>query len=145
MIVPDTNLLIYAYDADSPYHARARVWWERALSGTVPVGLPWIVLLAFTRLATHPQLNDNPMTVEQARRIIESWLAVPLVQLLIPGASLFHRFFDLLAEIGTAGNLTTDAMIAAHAFEAGGAVHSNDADFGRFPGLKWVNPLEGKA
>jgi toxin-antitoxin system PIN domain toxin len=142
MIVPDANLLIYAYDAGSPFHAKAKAWWEGALTGGKLVGLPWVVLLAFTRLTTNPQLNENPMTVEQVREIIESWLAVPTVQLLVPEASVFHRFFELLSQVGVGGNLVTDALIAAHALDAGGQVHSNDADFSRFHGLKWFNPIK---
>ena len=38
------------------------------------------------------------------------------------------------------GNLTPDAHIVALAMEYGAEVHSNDADFGRFPGLRWRNP-----
>ena len=142
MIVPDTNLLIYAYDAESPFHLKSKAWWEELLSKGTLVGLPWVVLLAFTRLATHPQINENPMTVEQVRKIIESWLAVPTVQILVPDASVFYRFFELLEQVGVGGNLTTDALIAAHALNSGGTIHSNDADFSRFHGLKWANPIQ---
>lgn len=142
MIVPDANLLIYACDPGSLFHAKAKAWWEELLSEGNLVGLPWVVLLAFTRLTTHPQLNENPMTVEQVREIIESWLSVPTVQLLVPEARVLYRFFELLSQVGVGGNLTTDALIAAHALDAGAQVHSNDADFSRFPGLKWFNPIQ---
>ena len=60
MIVPDANLLIYAYDTTSPHHAKARTWWEERLSGDEPVGIPWVVVLAFTRLLTHPAVCAAP-------------------------------------------------------------------------------------
>ena len=141
MIVPDANLLIYAYDNTAPAHSRARAWWESALSGHEPVGIPWIVVLAFVRLMTHPTLSDNPMTAGQARQCVEEWLACEHVRLLSPETTTFARFFDLLAAAGTAGNLCTDALIAALAEEHGGNVYSNDADFSRFPGIAWKNPL----
>jgi toxin-antitoxin system PIN domain toxin len=141
MIVPDVNLLIYAHDRDSRFHAKAKAWWEKTLSEGNPVGIPWVVVLAFTRLATHPQLNENPMTVEQVREIVESWLAVPTVQILSPGRSAFRRFFELLLQTGAGGNLATDALIAAHALDMGAQVCSNDSDFSRFNGLKWFNPI----
>lgn len=141
MIVPDVNLLVYSYDRSSPFHAAARIWWEEALSGRGMVGIPWVALLGFVRIVTHPTLNENPMTVLQAQSIIESWLERPSVELLCPGRATFVRFFELLEPVGIGGNLCTDALIAAHALECTGVVHSTDSDFSRFPGLRWLNPL----
>jgi len=141
MIVPDANLLIYAYDETAPSHSAARVWWEDALSGAEAVGVPWVVVLAFVRLMTHPALAANPMTVEQARAAVLDWLAVDHVRLLSPSATTISVFFELLAGAGMAGNLSTDAMIAALASEYGGCVYSNDRDFGRFPHVVWRDPL----
>lgn len=142
MIVPDVNLLIYAHDSTAPAHRQARAWWESALSGSEPVGIPWIVVLAFVRLMTHPTLSENPMTVGQARERVEEWLRCDHVRLLTSETTTFSRFFDLLAAAGTGGNLCTDALIAALAEEHGGTVYSNDTDFDRFPGIAWRNPLQ---
>ncbi|VVM04944.1 TA system VapC family ribonuclease toxin [Methylacidimicrobium tartarophylax] len=142
MIIPDVNLLIYAYDQTSELHGATRRWWEATLRGEERVGIPWIVALAFVRLTTHPMLNQNPMTVRQAREAVESWLLLDHVALLAPGAITFSCFFDLLEEAGTGGNLTTDAMIAALALEHGGRIHSNDRDFSRFRKIIWENPLD---
>ena len=142
MIVPDVNVLVYAYDDTSPQHRAARRWWEAALSASKPIGVPWVVVLAFVRLMTHPTLAENPMTVEQVRAAVASWLELDHVRLLSPSANTFDYFFRLLVGAGTAGNLSTDAMIAAHALEYGGCVCSNDHDFSRFPHLVCRNPLE---
>ncbi len=141
MLIPDANLLIYAYDATCPAHTRARAWLERVLSGDEPVGIPWIVVMAFVRLMTHPTLSDKPMTVEQCRSAVSGWLAVSHVRLLTPTPATIRILFDMLAAVGTGGNLTTDALIAAHALEHGARVYSNDRDFGRFPDIVWRNPL----
>jgi len=141
MIVPDANLLIYAYDSTSEHHRAARTWWEETLSGSMPVGVPWIVVLAFTRLMTHPTLSNNPMTTAQARRAVDAWLAQGQVRLLSPTSITFSMFFDLLDAAGTGGNLSSDAMIAALAVEHGGRVYTNDIDFDRFPNVGWSNPL----
>lgn len=141
MIIPDVNLLIYAYDELAPYHETSRKWWEDALSGPEPVGIPSIVILAFVRLTTHPALVQNPMTIIQAQEIIESWLKIDQVHLLSPTTSTIKLFFKLLSDAGTGGNLSTDAMIAALAAEYGGTVYSNDLDFDRFPRLSRCNPL----
>lgn len=141
MIVPDTNLLIYAHDRTASGHAAAREWWESALSGTEPVGIPWVVILAFMRLMTHPSLSENPMSVEQARDCVTAWLAQPNCRVLPTGAATIDRFFEQLTKAGVGGNLCTDAMIAAVAEEYGGTIYSNDRDFARFDSVVWKDPL----
>ena len=142
MIVPDANLLIYAHDQSSPHHANANRWWTRCLSGSEPVGIPMVVVLAFTRLMTHPGICEQPLTTEEVREIVTTWLGAPSVRLLTPSDHSIPVFFDLLQEAGMGGNLTTDALIAVQAREHSAIVYSNDRDFGRFPGLKWINPLQ---
>ena len=141
MLVPDVNLLVYAYDSSCPWHERASDWWERTLRDGGPVGLPWIVVLAFTRLMTHPTLSENPMTIAQVRERVEEWLALPQVLLLVPRPATLTHMFDLLENLQSGGNLSTDALIAAQALEHGATVCSNDQDFRRFAGVRWVNPL----
>ena len=143
MIIPDVNLLIYAYDQGSPFHARAAKWWGACLSGSSPtVGLPWVVALGFIRLWTNPRIFLNPMTVDQAAAHVESWLARRVVRILNPGPRHAELVFSFLRDAGTGGNLTTDAHLAALAVEFRGVVHTTDTDFLRFSGVNWLNPLE---
>jgi len=81
------------------------------------------------------------MDVGMARETVDEWLFRPHVRLLSPGASILSRFFTLLEAADIGGNLSTDALIAATAEEHGGIVYSNDRDFDRFPGIKWINPI----
>jgi uncharacterized protein len=141
MIIPDTNLLIYAHDESSLLHTKARSWWEGALSQMQPIGIPWVVVLAFTRLLTHTQICENPLTPVQVRHIVENWLSYRHVRIIHLSENALNRFFDLLEEAGTGGNLTTDALIAIHALEHSATIYSNDRDFDRFAGIKRVNPL----
>ena len=141
MIVPDVNVLLFAHDASSAKHAAARRWWEDTLSADEPVGIPWVVVLAFTRLVTHPTICINPLSTSDARRRVERWFEQPHVRVLSPGAGTLALFFDLLESAGLGGNLSTDALIAAHAIEHGATVYSTDHDFGRFRSLQWVDPL----
>ena len=142
MIIPDANLLIFSHDQLSPYHAKAKAWWIHVLAGNVPVGIPWVVLLAFTRLMTHPQICQNPLSVEQAEEIVLGWLAFPHVRVLQLSERAPGRFFDLLKQAGSGGNLSTDAVIALHAMEHSAAIYSHDRDFDRFAGIRRINPLE---
>ena len=141
MILVDTNLLIYAIDRDSPHHRKARRWLEDLLSGTTPVGLAWVVVLAFLRLTTRATVVRRPLTVAAALAYVDSWLAQPFVSLVVPGPGHWAILRALLYDAGTGGNLTSDAHLAALALESGAALHSSDADFARFPGIQHVNPL----
>jgi toxin-antitoxin system PIN domain toxin len=139
--LPDINLLLYALDEASPHHARARPWLEELLSGTEPAGFAWVVLLAFLRLSTRPQIFANPLDTAEAFDVVEGWLAQPCALVLHPTERHLSVLRGLVEPLGTAGNITTDAHLAALAIEHGGEVCSADTDFGRFRGLRWTNPL----
>jgi uncharacterized protein len=143
MIIPDVNLLLYAYDAASPFHATAAAWWQACLSGAEPVGLPQVVALGFVRVSTNVRVFEQPLTPKEAAGNVRTWLKQPVVRLLEPGPDHVAQVLQLLEALGTAGNLVTDAQIAATAIEYGAVVHTTDADFMRFPDLRWLNPLTG--
>ncbi|MFN2376416.1 MAG: TA system VapC family ribonuclease toxin [Candidatus Binatia bacterium] len=142
MIVPDLNLLLYAYDASAAQHRAAAAWWEDCLNGSEPVGIAGVVLFGFARIATSPRIYRSPVTLAEVSESAASWLARPHVVELDGGPGFFGTVLDLLRAAGTAGKLVTDAQIAATAIAHGGTVFSNDSDFRRFPGLRVVNPLD---
>lgn len=144
MILVDANLLLYAVNQDLPQHRRARRWLEATFSGGETVGLPWVVVLAFLRLATNARVFEKPLSVVGATGYIEEWLALPTVTAVPPGDAHWPILRNLLADAGTGGNLTTDAHIAALALERGCTVYSSDQDFKRFAGVRHVNPLASK-
>ena len=141
MIVPDVNLLIYAYSDGTPFHDAARYWWEGLVNGTEQVGLAWVVIIGFVRLMTHPRLMAPPIKPTQAIAYIREWLQYDHITTIAPGEQHFTLLRQNLDAAGAGGDLVPDAHIAALAMEYGAEVHSNDTDFGRFPGLQWRNPL----
>lgn len=141
MILVDANLLIYAINADSPYHPKARRWMEQMLSGTTDIGLAWIVILAFVRLTTHPAVLRHPLSTDAALTYLEDWLRQPYVIPVTPGSTHWAIFRNLLKHTGTTGNLTSDAHLAALAIEHGCDIYSTDDDFRRFSGVTHINPL----
>jgi hypothetical protein len=141
VILIDANILIYAIDQDSPHHARAQRWLEETLSGSTWVGLPWIVILAFIRVTTRAGIVRNPLRPEQALAFVDAWLRQPHVTAVGPGEHHWRILSNLLRANGTAGNLTSDAHVAALALEHGCAIVSADSDFRRFSGVTLVNPL----
>ena len=144
MILIDANLLIYAIDSTSPHHGAARRWLEKVLSSSERVGLTWGVILAFLRIVTHPAVVRRPLSPESAVEYIDSWLAQPNVLTVGPGEKHWLLLRTLLRSSGTAGNLTSDAHLAALALELDCEIYSSDHDFKRFHGVKHVNPLEAK-
>lgn len=142
MILPDANLLIYAVNRDAPHHHAAREWLEQVLSETEPVVLSWIVLLAFIRITTHPTVFAKPLAIGQALDYVEGWLGQPWVSAICPGENHWMILNRLLRRSGGAGNLTSDAHLAALAIEHGCTLYSADHDFRRFDGLEYVNPLD---
>lgn len=141
MKLPDVNLLLYALDTSSARHDEARDWVELTLSGTETVALTWVTLLAFLRLSTRAAVFTAPINPADALDIIDGWLAQPAVTIVHPTDRHSAVLRDLLAPLGTGGNLTTDAHLAALAIEHGAELCSCDGDFARFAGLRWTDPL----
>ncbi len=141
MIVVDVNLLLYAVVTGFPQHSVARAWWEATLNGPVAVGLTAPAVFGFLRLSTNPRVLTSPLPMETALAHVQNWLDRPRVRFLPTSRPHLEIAFDLLRGVGTAGNLTTDVQLAAHAITERAEMHSNDADFARFPDVRWVNPL----
>jgi toxin-antitoxin system PIN domain toxin len=138
--LPDANVLLYALDDTSARHAGARAWLDAALSGREEVGFAWVVLLAVLRLTTKPAVFARPLRASEAFDLIDEWLAQPCATILHPTTRHASLMRGLIAAAGTAGNLTTDAHLAALSVEYGATVATYDADFARFPGVLAVNP-----
>lgn len=142
MRVVDANVLVYAVNADAREHPTARSWLEDRLSGGEAVGFAWVVLLAFVRVATRAAVLSTPLRPAKAFDYVEEWLAQPPATVLHPTARHLAVLRGLLEPLGTAGNLTTDAHLAALTVEHGATLVSFDRDFGRFPGLRWRHPAD---
>ena len=142
MIVPDINLLLYAYDPGSPFHSAARTWWEGLSSGSERVGVPWIVTVGFVRIMTNPAIAGRRVPVEEALSLVDGWFSNTHITELNPGAGHLAHFRQALQSVGGGRNRVTDAHLAALAIEYDAELHTNDADFRRFPGLRWQNPLQ---
>ncbi|MHB1468102.1 MAG: TA system VapC family ribonuclease toxin [Solirubrobacteraceae bacterium] len=141
MKLVDVNLFLYAVDAAAPRHDAARRWVQETLSGSETVAFAWATLLAFLRLATNPAVFEEPLSVEEAHDHVDRWLECRCATVIAPTERHASILRQLLEPLGTAGNLTSDAHLAALAIEHGAVLHSCDSDFVRFPGLRWVDPL----
>jgi uncharacterized protein len=136
VVVVDANVLLYAVDTTSAHHERSLAWLDEALAGTEAVGLAWAALLAFIRIATNPAILTHAMTVDDAVEQVESWLGAPAAVTVQPTTRHAALLRGLLRDSGSAGNLTTDAHLAALAIEHAADIVSYDRDFGRFAGVR---------
>jgi hypothetical protein len=141
MKLVDANLLIYAVTKTAPQHQRSREWLDASLAEDEAVAFDWVVTTAFVRITTDPRLSPVPLPVAAATKIIEDWLAQPASIHIYPTDRHLTLMRELLTPVGTAGNLVNDAHLAALAIEHGATLYSFDNDFSRFPGLRWLNPM----
>lgn len=142
MIVVDLNILLYAVNRDAPEHERARSWWEQAVNGDEPVGLPWVVVLGFLRLSTSSRVFPRPLTPRAAVARVDAWLGRETVRLMREKDDHWATLKPIIEATGTAANLTTDAHLAALAMSHDAVLMSSDTGFARVRGLRWENPLQ---
>lgn len=140
MVVVDVNVLLYAIDQRAAHHATSHRWLTEVLNAPGSIALTWPVLLAFVRIATNPRVWPRPLSAPEALDYVEQWIAAPGTTMLEPTTRHAAVLRGLLLESGTAGNLTSDAHLAAIAVEHGLGVCSYDNDFERFNGVKRVRP-----
>lgn len=140
-MILDANILLYARNGSDPRHDGARAFVEAVLNGPHRVGLPWPTLTAFLRIATHARVFSAPLSPAAAAEQVEQWLAAPAAWVPLPGARHAEVLLSLVRELRIVGPLLSDAHLAALALEHGTGIWSTDADFARFPGLRWEDPL----
>jgi len=140
VILPDLNLLLYAYHSAAKEHQQASRWLEESLSESNLLGLSWHTILGFLRIATTPRILSQPYELGEAVRIVDSWLSRPNVSLLHPTDRHWQILRNLLPKSRVRGSLIMDAHLAALAIEHGATLFTND--FARFPGLRVEYPLQ---
>lgn len=139
-MIIDVNVLLYAIDDRSPQHDKCRSWLEDNLNGTARIGFPWPTILAFLRIATHPRVMINPLSIEEAWSFVDDWLAAPVAWIPQPTPQHLTVLHSLTNTSAASGNLIPDAHLAALALEHGVPLASCDTDFARFPDVQWINP-----
>ena len=141
MRIVDLNVLLYAVNSHAIAHERVREWWEAAVNDEESIGLPWIVLLGFLRLSTNPRVFPSPLALDVAVAKVDKWLAQENIRVVTAKGDHWETLRSLLLGSGTAGNLTTDAHLAALALTHDAVLVSCDAVFSRFKGLRRASPL----
>jgi len=141
MILIDANLLIYASDLSLSQHERTRSWLDEQLSGTAPVGLPWLSLLAYARITTDQRSISRPQKMSDAWTQVQEWLACEPAWTPEPSDRHGETMRELCETADAFGDLVPNAYLAALALDHGLTLCSSDSNFARFPTLRWFNPL----
>jgi toxin-antitoxin system PIN domain toxin len=141
VILPDVNVLLYAFRDDSADHARYRQWLDDLVNGEEAYAMSPQVLCSVARIATHPRVYVSPSRLDDALAFARVLLEQPHCTVVAPGARHFSIFEDLCRKAAAGGNLIQDAWFAALAVESGCEWVTTDADFARFPGLRWRRPF----
>jgi toxin-antitoxin system PIN domain toxin len=141
MILPDVNVLLYAFRSDSQNHAGYRQWLEAVVNGPAAYGMSPQVLGAVVRIATHPRIFARPSLLKDALAFSTTLLEQAHCQLIQPGSRHWRIFCDLCSQAQASGNLVQDAWLAALAIESGCEWVTTDRDYSRFEGLRWRTPF----
>ena len=140
MILPDVNVLIYAFRKEVPQYAVCRKWLDGVVLGDERFGLSPLALAAVIRVTTNSRSYPYPTSFEAAFGFCEDLLGQPHCQVVEPRERHWEIFKRLCIETNTRGATVTDAWYAALAIEWGCEWITLDRDYARFPELRWKPP-----
>lgn len=143
MFVVDTNILIYAANADCVEHARCRALVEGWRRGPLPWFVTWNIIYEFLRVVTHTRVLPRPLTATDGWAFVRAVLDSPSAGVLCHQARHAEIAALTLQESpALAGNLLHDTHTAILMREHGiRRIYTRDVDFRRFAFLEVVDPL----
>ncbi len=141
MILPDVNVMIYAFRSDSAKHLEYRTWLSDVVNGAGAFAVAPQVLSTVVRICTHPRVFKQPSNLQEALAFCSAILECPNATLIVPQERHWSIFQALCITSKATGNLVADAWLAALAIESGCEWITTDGDFGRFNGLTWRAPF----
>jgi uncharacterized protein len=141
VILPDVNVLLYAFRRDSARHDEYHAWLDGVVNGDAAYGMSPQVLSALVRISTHRRIYIHPSTTTEALAFCDTLLQPQHCRIVHPGPRHWGIFAELCQRSRASGNLVQDAWFAALAIESGCEWMTTDRDYARFPGLRWREPL----
>jgi len=141
VILPDVNVLVYAFRSDAAGHRDYRAWLHATVNGDQAYGIAPQVLSWFVRVTTNRRVFARPSKIDEALHFCDTLLGQPHCQVVQPGPRHWKIFADLCRTSKATGNLVADAWLAALAIESGCEWMTADRDYARFEGLRWRTPV----
>jgi uncharacterized protein len=138
----DTNVLVHAHRADSPWNAAAHRAISKLAEGRGSWAIPWPCLHEFLAIVTHPRIYKPATPIPRAIEQVEAWLESPSLVLIGETPSYWRSLRSLIEDGLIEGPKVHDARIAALCLLHGvSELWSADRDFSRYPALRVANPL----
>ena len=140
MILPDVNILIYAFRADMTQHARIRLWLTAVVERDAAFGISPLTLSALVRITTNVKAFREPSALKECFEFCKALTSQPNCRIVEPAEQHWAIFERLCRETETTGPRVADAWFAALAIEHGCEWVTLDRDYARFPDLNWRTP-----
>jgi toxin-antitoxin system PIN domain toxin len=137
LILPDVNILVYAFRSEAALHGVCKSFLDSALDGTEPFCVSPQVLSSVIRIVTNSKIFPRPDSTEAALGFANDLVSHPRCVIVQPGPRHWAIFCELCRHTKATGNLVPDAWFAALAIEHGCEWIPDDRDYALFPGLRW--------
>jgi hypothetical protein len=142
MILPDVNVLVYAYRREADDHDAYAAWLITLVAGQDELALADHCLTGFLRIVTNPRIFADPAPTSGALAFVDRLRTARRGR---PVAAT-PATWDVLAghiaqDRGIRGNLVPDAYLAALSVSHGCRLATGDRGFARFPGLEFFDPI----
>jgi len=135
VILPDVNVLIYAFRNDAKSHHIARAVLDPLFAGDTRFGISPLTLGALVRVTTNARTFANASSLEEAFGFCDDIYSHGNCQIVAPGDRHWRIFERLCRETNTRGPDVADVWYAALAIEWGCEWITFDRDYARFPDL----------
>ncbi len=144
MIAVDTNILVYAHRADSPWHDRASARVRELAEGVEDWAIPWPCIHEFLAVVTHPRIYAPPSPLTTALEQVDAWMESPTLVMLGESAAHWPTLRGIVLAGRVVGPRMHDARIAALCGQHGvRALWTADRDFSGLSGVDARNPMIG--
>ncbi len=141
MDLPDINVLIYAHREDAAEHDAFATWLKKLVSSSSPYALSSFTLGGFLRIVTNRRIFNPATPMNVAMAFCRQLASQPRAVLVQPGSRHWDIMTEIIEAAGIEGAMVSDVYLAALAIEHGCELVTTDANFARFPDLRWRHPL----
>lgn len=142
MILPDGNVLVYAYRREANDHAAYAAWLTALVAGEDELALADHCLTGFLRIVTNPRILADPAPASDALGFVERLRAARRGRPVTATAATWEMFAGHVShDRGIRGNLVPDAYLAALAASHGCRLATADRGFARFADLDFFDPV----
>jgi hypothetical protein len=142
VILPDVNVLVYAFRREAPEHDEYRRWLADLVAGADELALTEAALTGFLRIVSHPKIMPDPAPMPEALRFVEVLRTAARARPVTAAPATWTTLTRWAADDpGLRANLVPDAWLAALAHSHGARLATADRGFARFPGLNWFVPI----